>query len=123
MEIKDRIADMRDKLQKMKSQRGILTKVQIFKFQPFSRRQKQVLTWWMPGSPVKDYDGIIADGAILGKNGLYVAVLCVLGDGELQRSELRNVRQDDRFLSKKRSILAEANAQEPRVQGCGSSGR
>lgn len=64
MEIKDRIADMRDKLQKMKSQRGILTKVQIFKFQPFSRRQKQVLTWWMPGSPVKDYDGIIADGAI-----------------------------------------------------------
>lgn len=43
MEIKDRIADMRDKLKRMKSQRGILTKVQIFKFQPFSRRQKQVL--------------------------------------------------------------------------------
>lgn len=64
MEIKERIADMREKLQKMKSQRGILTKVQIFKFQPFSQRQKQVLTWWMPGSPVKDYDGIIADGAI-----------------------------------------------------------
>ena len=33
MEIKDRIADMRDKLKRMKSQRGILTKVQIFKFQ------------------------------------------------------------------------------------------
>ena len=73
---------------------------------------------------MKDYDGIIADGAIRsGKNGLYVAVLCVLGDGELQRSELRNVRQDNRFLPEKRSILAEANAQEPRVQGCGSSGR
>ena len=64
MEIKDHIADMCDKLKRMKSQRGILTKVQIFKFQPFSQRQKQVLTWWMPGSPVKDYDGIIADGAI-----------------------------------------------------------
>ena len=38
MEIKDRIADMRDKLKRMKSQRGILTKIQIFKFQPFSRR-------------------------------------------------------------------------------------
>ena len=60
MEIKDRIADMRDKLKRMKSQRGILTKVQIFKFQPFSRRQKQVLTWWMPGSPLIVYDFFIA---------------------------------------------------------------
>lgn len=55
---------MRERLQKMKSQRGILTKLQVFKFKPFSRKQKQVLTWWMPDSPVKDYDGIIADGAI-----------------------------------------------------------
>jgi PBSX family phage terminase large subunit len=35
-----------------------------FKFAPFSRKQKQVLTWWVPTSPVKDSDGIIADGAI-----------------------------------------------------------
>ena len=55
---------MRERLQKMKSQRGILTKLQVFKFKPFSQKQKQVLTWWMPNSPVKDYDGIIADGAI-----------------------------------------------------------
>lgn len=55
---------MRERLQKMKSQRGILTKLQVFKFKPFSHKQKQVLTWWMPNSPVKDYDGIIADGAI-----------------------------------------------------------
>lgn len=55
---------MRERLQKMKSQRGILTKLQVFKFKPFSHKQKQVLTWWMPDSPVKDYDGIIADGAI-----------------------------------------------------------
>lgn len=55
---------MRERLQKMKSQRGILTKFQVFKFKPFSHKQKQVLTWWMPDSPVKDYDGIIADGAI-----------------------------------------------------------
>lgn len=35
-----------------------------FVFAPFSRKQKQLLTWWMPTSPVKDMDGIIADGAI-----------------------------------------------------------
>ena len=35
-----------------------------FEFKPFSRKQKQVLTWWCDESPVKDKDGIIADGAI-----------------------------------------------------------
>ncbi len=35
-----------------------------FRFKPFSQKQRQVLNWWMDGSPVKDYDGIIADGAI-----------------------------------------------------------
>ncbi len=37
---------------------------QIFKFQPFSRKQRMVLNWWTKSSPVKDMDGIIADGAI-----------------------------------------------------------
>ena len=37
---------------------------QVFKFQPFSRKQRKILTWWTEDSPVKDYDGIIADGAI-----------------------------------------------------------
>ncbi len=37
---------------------------QIFKFRPFSQKQRKVLNWWCPTSPVKDFDGIIADGAI-----------------------------------------------------------
>lgn len=37
---------------------------QIFKFKPFSQKQRKVLNWWCETSPVKDYDGIIADGAI-----------------------------------------------------------
>lgn len=37
---------------------------QYFHFQPFSKKQRQVLNWWCEGSPVRDYDGIIADGAI-----------------------------------------------------------
>lgn len=36
----------------------------VFKFSPFSVKQKKVLTWWMSNSPVKDKDGIIADGSI-----------------------------------------------------------
>ena len=37
---------------------------QIFKFQPFSRKQRMILNWWTKDSPVKDMEGIIADGAI-----------------------------------------------------------
>lgn len=37
---------------------------QIFKFCPFSNKQRKVLNWWCKDSPVKGYDGIIADGAI-----------------------------------------------------------
>ncbi len=37
---------------------------QFFKFQPFSKKQRQVLNWWTSKSPVKDAEGIIADGAI-----------------------------------------------------------
>lgn len=36
----------------------------LFAFKPFSDKQKKVLTWWLPVSPVKDMDGIIADGSI-----------------------------------------------------------
>lgn len=39
-------------------------KAAIFKFKPFSKQQKKILTWWVQTSPVKDKDGIIADGAI-----------------------------------------------------------
>ncbi len=37
---------------------------QGFKFQPFSRKQRKILDWWTDASPVRDMDGIIADGAI-----------------------------------------------------------
>lgn len=36
----------------------------LFKFKPFTPKQKAVLTWWMEGSPYKDKRGIILDGAI-----------------------------------------------------------
>lgn len=44
---------------------GQMKKVkQVFRFKPFSRKQRKVLDWWCDSSPVKDMDGIIADGAI-----------------------------------------------------------
>ena len=43
---------------------GRMTKRAFFQFKPFSKKQKKVLTWWLPESPVSDKDGIIADGSI-----------------------------------------------------------
>lgn len=49
-----------------------------FKFKPFSQKQKKVLTWWCPASPVKDADGIIADGAIRSGKTLSMSLSYVL---------------------------------------------
>lgn len=35
-----------------------------FKFQPFSKKQMKVLTWWNKKSPVNQCNGVICDGAI-----------------------------------------------------------
>lgn len=43
---------------------GRISMQAVFQFKPFSKKQKQVLTWWLPESPVSDKDGIIADGSI-----------------------------------------------------------
>ena len=39
-------------------------KRETFRFEQFSARQLKVLTWWCAESPVREHDGIIADGAI-----------------------------------------------------------
>lgn len=62
--IRAKIAQLKTKIDGMKQNKKAKTKIQVFQFQPFSFKQKKVLTWWMPNSPVKDQDGIIADGAI-----------------------------------------------------------
>lgn len=63
--ISERIAKLKEKVSKMKSNRssGTVKKATI-KFSPFSKKQKKVLTWWIPESPASNKDGIIADGAI-----------------------------------------------------------
>ena len=81
----------------------------VFQFSPFSAKQKKVLTWWMDGSPFKDYDGIIADGAI--RSGKTVSMetsfllwamerfddcdfaLCGKTIGSLRRNVIRNFKK------------------------------
>ena len=53
-------------------------KKQGFIFKPFSVKQKKILTWWCPDSPVKDMDGIIADGAIRSGKTLSMSLSYVL---------------------------------------------
>ena len=60
----ERLKSLKARIEKLKQKCSIATKLQVFRFQPFSLKQKKVLTWWCDTSPVKDKDGIIADGAI-----------------------------------------------------------
>lgn len=38
--------------------------IKPFEWQPFSKKQLVVMTWWLPDSPHKDKDGIVGDGAV-----------------------------------------------------------
>ena len=64
MRVYEKISSLKTKLQNLTRNIKNCQKDQTFHFSPFSRKQKQVLTWWCKESPVHDKDGIIADGAI-----------------------------------------------------------
>ena len=50
----------------------------IFKFKKCSKKQKKVLNWWNDKSPVKDKNGIIADGSIRAGKTLSMSLSFVL---------------------------------------------
>lgn len=50
-----------------KSKRG-------FAFKPFSPKQRRLMYWWAEGSPYRDRDMVIADGAI--RSGKTIAMIC-----------------------------------------------
>lgn len=62
----------------MIGQKMMKPKTATFKFKPFSKKQRQVLNWWTDGSPVKEADGIIADGAIRSGKSLTMSLSFVL---------------------------------------------
>ena len=76
--IEQRIENVRKGIMKRASAMKEKVKKQGFIFKPFSVKQKQVLTWWCPNSPVKDKDGIIADGAIRSGKTLCMSLSYVL---------------------------------------------
>lgn len=41
-----------------------LQKRNSFAWQPFSDKQKKIMTWWCDASPYSEWDGIIADGSV-----------------------------------------------------------
>lgn len=49
-----------------------------FHFKPFSQKQRKTLNWWVDQSPVKDKDGIIADGAIRSGKSLCMSLSFVM---------------------------------------------
>lgn len=59
----------------------------LFQFKPFSNKQKKVLTWWMPGTPVSDLDGVIADGSIRSGKTVSMALSFVMWAMESHREQ------------------------------------
>ena len=51
-----------------------LRKNKAFQFKPFSPKQLKLMNFWREGSPYKDYDIVIADGAI--RSGKTIACIC-----------------------------------------------
>lgn len=76
--IDDKIESIRKKIMSNAITMKKKYKKQGFDFKPFSKKQKQVLTWWCDTSPVKDKDGIIADGAIRSGKTLSMSLSYVL---------------------------------------------
>lgn len=77
-DINTRIQTLRKSIANRTAAMKAKVKKQGFKFKPFSEKQKKVLTWWCPASPVKDMDGIIADGAIRSGKTLSMSLSYVL---------------------------------------------
>lgn len=57
---------------------GLSFRYSGFRFQPFSRKQKQLLNWWMDTSPVHESDGLIADGSVRSGKTLCMALSFVM---------------------------------------------
>lgn len=88
----------------------------VFKFKKFSKKQKKVLTWWNDKSPVKDKNGIIADGSIRAGKTLSMSLSFVLwATAKFNRSKFYNGRKNRRSIQKECSFLVEVNATSSRI--------
>ena len=72
----------------------------------FSEKQRQVLTWWTPGSPWQDREAIVCDGAVRSGKTLAMGLGFFLWAGSLFRGQ-RFALCGKTISSLRRSLLAE----------------
>lgn len=80
-----------------------------FKFQPFSTKQKKLLTWWTSFSPYRDHDMIICDGSV--RSGKTVAMI----DGFVTWS-LATFKSEDFILAGRSMGALKRNVLKPMFQ-------
>ncbi len=84
-------------------------KIKAFEFKPFSLKQKKLLYWWQDGSPHKDKDIVIADGAI--RSGKTIAMIC-----SFLRWSLDNFQGQDFIIAGKSMGALKRNVVKPMRQ-------
>ncbi len=79
LNLDERIANLRNQvMQNAIKLRKRIKNGTVFKFKKFSKKQRKILTWWNDKSPVKDKNGIIADGSIRAGKTLSMSLSFVL---------------------------------------------
>lgn len=92
----ERISNLRNKvIQNAITLRKKIKNGTLFKFKPFSLKQKKVLTWWTDTSPIKNKNGIIADGSIRAGKTLCMSLSFVLwAMTKFNRTKFHNGREN-----------------------------
>lgn len=84
-------------------------KTKPFKFKPFSLKQKKLLNWWEEGSPHKNKDIVLADGAI--RSGKTIAMIC-----SFLRWSMKNFQGESFILAGKSIGALKRNVLKPMFQ-------
>ena len=95
--------------------RAFKKKTKAFEFKPFSPKQKKLLYWWEDGSPNKDKDIVIADGAI--RSGKTIAMIC-----SFLRWSMKNFEGESFILAGKSIGALKRNVLKPMFQILGAWG-
>ena len=115
--IDERIANLRNKImQNAITMRKKIKNGTIFKFKPFSIKQKKILTWWTDNSLVKNKNGIIADGSIRAGKTLCMSLSFVLwAMTKFNGQNFIMAGKTVRSIQKECSFLVETNVKSTRL--------
>lgn len=113
----ERISNLKNKvMQNAITLRKKLKNGTLFKFKPFSLKQKKILTWWTDNSPVKDKNGIIADGSIRAGKTLCMSLSFVLwAMTKFNGQNFIMAGKTVRGIQKECSFLVEINVKSTRI--------